>query len=252
MPEFDSTEELSPFKKSAWTKILKNTGGFRAWNTDPVACTTLYRKLKYFSPNHRNTKEHIEVVMYSLARGYALMKAAKTWQDPFVGAVPTSPTSTSALRGIQWRLVMAYNAFEIVCLALKSHEGGLSHPMITDFVRSCRLGTPPTPLKPPARDRSGLKAWLEKTTLRGAEGDALIAFLGYRREDATVIRDWIVKGSPIATWEKAVMLAKALRNTSAHGSLSASKVASFGLREAMEALPDHLSTVMDAALEKLV
>ncbi|MEH1832888.1 MAG: hypothetical protein V7L29_12595 [Nostoc sp.] len=61
-----------------------------------------------------------------------------------------------------------------------------------------------------------------------------------------------MKSQPVSNWVEAVRLAKALRNATAHGALSASKVKDWGLQKPLLALSDNLAEIVVAAMQKLV
>jgi hypothetical protein len=69
-----------------------------------------------------------------------------------------------------------------------------------------------------------------------------------RYGDRKMFQSWVLAKSPVEAWDKSILLAKALRNMSAQGALSASKVEELGLRQAFAVLPDHLSEVVHIAL----
>src|SRR5207302_1819452 len=69
--------------------------------------------------------------------------------------------------------------------------------------------------------------------------------------NASTINDWMVKGKPIDCWAGAIKLSKALRDATAHGALSASKVLEWHLRDAFEELPARLGHLAAAALRQL-
>jgi hypothetical protein len=180
------------------------------------------------------------------------MKAAMEWEKPYAGKEPTSAQSISVLRGLQLRLAMAYNAFELIVMALMQPNRTLSPEIIGGFVQKCELRASTDPISPPNKNRVVLKQWLDSSEIEGKEGEALLEFLGLRGGDRTLFQSWVLAESPVNTWDERLLLAKALRNMSAHGALSASKVGELGLRQAFEVLPESLSEVVHAALQQLL
>lgn len=254
---FDPTAQSVANSPSAnWTQLLQSLGGYGNWRTDATVQTALFHKISYFSPAHRNQPEHTEVVLYSLSRGYSLNQAALEWEKPYAGKVPTGTQDTSWLRGLQWRLVMSYNAFELVCVALMQPSQTLTPEMIKAFVQKCGLPPYATTIASPDQQRAGIQQWLEQSIPTGARGYALLDFLGLRAGDRKAFQAWVLPktaaGNPVRDWDQAILLAKALRNMSAHGSLSATKIRELGLRQAFEILPQNLAAVIDVAIGKLI
>ncbi|MBI4780923.1 MAG: hypothetical protein HY785_06320 [Oscillatoriophycideae cyanobacterium NC_groundwater_1537_Pr4_S-0.65um_50_18] len=246
-------EEIHQESDSVWSQLLQNFGGYGGWRNNSELCTKLHTKLNSFSSKHIDSAEHVEIVLYSLSRGYWLMKAALDWENPYAGKEPISPLSVSMLRGLQWRLVMAYNAFELICVALMQSKT-LSPKIISDFVQKCQLKEYADPITSPNKDRAGLKQWLDSSVItdEGTEGEALLDFLGLRCGDRKMFQSWVLAESPVDTWDGSILLAKALRNMSAHGALSASKVGELGLRQPLAVLPGDLSEVVHKALQQLL
>ncbi|MEC4815849.1 MAG: hypothetical protein SAK29_21630 [Scytonema sp. PMC 1069.18] len=67
-----------------------------------------------------------------------------------------------------------------------------------------------------------------------------------------MIDQWIVQSVPIYTWSDAVRLAKALRNATAHGALSPTKVQEWGLQKAFLTLPNNLGEIIVTSMRKLI
>lgn len=240
---------------STWSQLLQSLGGYGSWRENAELCRNLHNKLSHFSSKHVNTAEHMEVVLYSLSRGYWLMEAAMEWEKPYAGKEPTSAQSVSVLRGLQLRLAMAYNAFELIAMALMQPDRTLSPEIIGSFVQKCQLRASADPISPPNKNRAVLKQWLDGSAIarkKGEEGEALLEFLGLKRGDRTLFQSWVLAEIPVNNWDRRILLAKALRNMSAHGALSASKVGELGLRQAFEVLPESLSEVVHAALQQLL
>ncbi len=62
----------------------------------------------------------------------------------------------------------------------------------------------------------------------------------------------MVQAAKVSSWTDAVRLAKALRNATAHGALSATKVKQWGLENAIFTLSDNLGELVVAGLRKLM
>lgn len=257
VPSFDpAIHAPSNNPSNNWTQLLQSLGGYGNWRTDAAVQTALFQKISYFSLAHRNRPEHTEMVLYSLSRGCSLNRAALEWEKPYAGKAPTRSQDTAWLRGVQWRLVMSYNAFELVCVALMQPPQTLTPEVIKAFVQKCNLKTYTTPIASPNQQRAGIQQWLDQSVPAGVQGNALLDFLGLRAGDRKAFQAWALpqkaKENPIVAWDQAILLAKALRNMSAHGSLSASKIRELGLRQAFEILPRNLADVIDTAIGKLI
>lgn len=239
-----------------WTRLLQSLGGYGNWRTDATVQTALFQKISSFSSAHRNQPEHTEGVLYSLSRGYSLNQAALEWEKPYAGKAPTGTQDASWLRGIQWRLVMSYNAFELVCVVLMQPPQALTPDAMRAFVQKCDLPPYSTPIPSPNQQRAGIQQWLDQSAPTGVKGSALLDFLGLRAGDRRTFQAWAMpqkaQENPITDWEQAIRLAKALRNMSAHGSLSATKIRELGLRQAFEILPQNLAVVINSAIGKLI
>lgn len=207
----------------------------------------LRQRLQFFSDRHPITPERLQAVLIALSKGKHLVEAALAWERPAVGA---SGNLTDRARGAQWRLVMAYGGFDILFDALLPGTDPFSHyaERFKHFTACCEL-PPYDPLPAPNRQRADLVRWLESEARFGKH--SLLTFLNLRDGDAQKVYRWLVNGRPVNSWPRALLLAKALRNITAHGALSASKVKSWGLRSAFEVFTRDLATVATAALRRL-
>jgi hypothetical protein len=147
---------------------------------------------------------------------------------------------------------MAYGGFETSTKTLlKMGRGGLSPVALRSFTSKCSLPTY-TPLPSPKIARVNLDKWLKKLPVTPTDKTPLIDFLSLESGDAQVVEAWIVQSAEVASWTDAVRLAKALRNATAHGALSATKVKQWGLENAILTLSDNLGELVVAGLRKLI
>ena len=228
------------------SQLWQFLGEHESWLQDPAKCSDIQQRLVHFNSDHQDDPEHIDAVVKALVRGLALMKASVQWDDPVAGNLGADATSSDKARGIQWRLVMTYGGFETVVKTLMNCRCGLGPQVIKGFTQVCKLDSY-TLLNPPARDLKNLDKWISNSQT----SDAILDFLGVVRGDAQMIRHWLVEGETIKSWDEAVRLAKALRNASAHGALSANKVREWGLKDAMRVLTLNLAEVGITGLQKL-
>ena len=223
---------------------------YGSWQSDQAKCNEIQRRLSYFCSTHSCHPDDIDDVIQALSRGLYLTLSAMEWQEPTAGCSPTDkPNATHRARGVQWRLVMAYGGFETTIKTLINHKKYLNPEIITNYINKCdlqdyRLLTSPNP------QRDNLEKWLGKPSQQGKT--ALANFLGLSAGDQKIIEAYIVESTPISDWIEAVKLAKALRNATAHGALSATKVKKWGLENSFLTVSDNLVEIVVAGLQKLI
>lgn len=89
--------------------------------------------------------------------------------------------------------------------------------------------------------------------------DYLFRFLGILKkkktsinQDGEIFKEWLNnKGSSLTNWSDIVKLAKAFRNMTVHGALSASKLREWGFKNAIYALSNNLGKIVAVALQKI-
>ncbi|MEG4350748.1 hypothetical protein QUA74_13475 [Microcoleus sp. LAD1_D3] len=236
-----------------WKEIWAIVGPNESW-LEPAKCSEIQERLSIFNQSHIKDRKHIDNVMKALSIGFHLTKAAVEWDNPVAGNTLPNDPSTANARGIQWQLVMAYGGFESVTktlMNLRENNSGLSIADVQDFTSKCNLPDY-IPLIPPNTDRKDLEKWLTKLSTETPEtGDELLNFLGLKHGDRNLIKDWLVNSNPIEDWANATRLAKALRNATAHGALSPTKVKKWGLKPAMEILVKNLGDLVVFGLQTL-
>ena len=217
---------------------------------EPDKCSEIQERLSIFNQSHIKDSQHIDNVIKALTIGFHLTKAAVEWDNPVAGKIGSDPSTANA-RGIQWQLVMAYGGFESVTktlMNLRENKSGLTLAHVTNFTSKCNLPDY-IPLKPPDTTRKNLDEWLKKSPPE--TGDQLLDFLGVERGDRNQIKNWLVNSNQIEDWANATMLAKALRNATAHGALSPTKVEDWGLKPAMKTLVENLGDLVVVGLQTL-
>lgn len=226
-----------------WHRLLKRSSG----TADLAPVTARLHRLSFLAQLHKTAD--IQAVCTAFAKGHALLLAACRWKNGSIGTTPHRPNPTDRARALQWRLVMAYGGFETFTAPLLA--GIPSADKVDQLKTLCDdlpLAACP-PIAAPLKQSATLKSFLTESGL--ATGGRLTAFLGLRAGDRAGFERWLGTPGRLDTWPDALRLAKALRNATAHGSLSATKARTLGFLPAFEALPDHLSTVVEAALLKL-
>lgn len=218
----------------------------------PGTYQVIHQRLLWFTDRHPAAPEHLHAVIVALSKGTHLVKAALAWEEAAIGPeTPGSPSEISRARGQQWRLVMCYGGLETVFEALLS-----PHPPFPSYYQGakhfsdrCALSAY-SALATPSQHRKELTEWLEMEVV--SDKHPMIHFLGLNNGDAGAFREWIIEGKAVNSWPAALALAKALRNATAHGALSASKVCQWGLRDALETLCLNIGEHTAGGLRQLV
>lgn len=235
-------DNLTNIGKNLWDNLLQPDNSWK----DKSKCSEIQKKLSYFNPNHPDNPEHIDKVIKCVIRGVRLTEEAINWYEPSIGDTPKHKPFDK-LRGVQWRLVIAYSGFEITTKALMNHfDRGTSLKITADFIQKCNLPSYSLLTSPNPKKKENLEKWLTK------DEDAIAEFLSITAGDKKIIEHWIVQSNPISSWEEAVKLAKALRNASAHGFLLPKKVDDWQLKPGLVTLANNLGEIIAAGLKKLI
>ena len=247
----EHSAEVAENLRNAWNDVWDIFEPDNSWKDDQSKRALIKQKLVYFSRQHSEDVEHIDKVIKAVTRGVALTQAAVDWKYPTIGDESferkKGRTAHEKLRGVQWRLVIAYSGFEITAKGLMNHfDRGTKPEIIQDFINKCKLPSyqklePPTP-----KEKSNLEKWLNR------EYEALAEFLGVTAGDAKIIKSWLVNSQAICNWEEAFKLAKALRNSTAHGFLLPTKVQDWKPKNSFRILADNLAEIVTYGLRKLV
>lgn len=240
--EMSAQNNLSIVWSNAWQCNFEG----ESWKNNSGKRNDIQQRLSHFNSTHSNCLEHITKVFRALTRGVALTQTAINWYKPAIGQTKKRPRNDDKLRGIQWRLVIAYTGFEITTKALMNYfETRTDSTIVRAFIQKCELPDYELLSPPQPKQRENLDKWMSK------EEYAIARFLGVNRTDTKVIQDWLVKSNEITSWQNAVKLAKALRNASAHGFLLPNKIGQWELAPALETLADNLGTIVACGLKKL-
>ena len=224
-------------------------GKYRSWQSDIGKCRDIQRKLLYFNDIHSNDPEHIDDVVQALSRGFYLIKSGLEWWEPTAGHNSTNKiNATHRARSAQWRLVMTYSGFETIAKTLLLAKKNLGPDEFEQFTRKCQLNSYKLLHSPNQTKLKKLEKWL---TIE-SEGKAILDFLSVKHGDAKIIQRWIIEQQNISSWVDALKLSKALRNATAHGALSATKVQQWGLQKPFLTLSDNLGEVAIAGIQKLI
>jgi hypothetical protein len=188
-----------------------------------------------------------EALMSAMARGDALMKGARKITPE---KAKRKKPSAEYLRTLQWRLVMSYAGFEIFVKSitgrLENGNGGIDVPTLEHLLSLLTL--PPFQPLPAPRRKSEAKKWLCETG--SAVGDRLGDFLQLNPYDRKIFLEYL-NGSSVDNYMRLCLLAKAVRNATAHGFLSPTKCETLGLTKTIQAIPVHLDSIRMATVEKI-
>jgi hypothetical protein len=232
----------------AWCKILeelRKTHG--EWEKSEPACQRLLKHLHRFTPNHPPDPPVIKNVTRALYRAVPLLQAAILWEEPSVGGKAEKRSATDRRRGEQWRLVLSFSGFETLgkaLLAIKG-RGGIKPEDIGRLLAAVPLPDH-VPLDVPSHKEEALDDWFNAESQ-----DELLDFLCLDHGDAKITATWLVERKPMVTWLETFCLAKALRNATVHGALSASKITEWKLGPALLRMVDDIAAVAGAVLIRL-
>ncbi|MCX6973259.1 MAG: hypothetical protein NTZ94_02970 [Verrucomicrobia bacterium] len=198
--------------------------------------------LSRFIPDVLSDSE-VTTHVHGVIRGHELLRSAKGWTRPTIGSGPSAEC-----RGLQWRLVMAYNGIELLIKSLirKANARGIEE---ADLITVFKIITLPNfePIRPPSLSRKNLAVWLDNL-----EHEAVLSFLKTEKGDKNLMRSWLLNQQPVTEWPSAILLSKALRNCTAHGALSPNKIEQWGLKSAFICLTKLLFSIDEEIFKSLV
>lgn len=233
---------------ASWCKLLE--GLRKAHETIETAAVAiiLQARLLRFSAHHGPDPVAIKKITAALYRAVPLLQAALNWEEPAVGGKAAKRSETECLRGDQWRLVLAFSGLETLVKSLVGQKGrgGLGADHFRTVLAGCALPEY-VPLEVPAHKDQAMEDWFTAEAQ-----DDLLDFLGLDFGDAKITARWLVERRPMGDWVEGLCLAKAIRNATVHGALSASKVKEWKLGRPIRRLVDDIGTVAGAVLDRLV
>ncbi len=240
----------APKPLAAWATWCRQLDALRKAHESlehEAACLAIQQRLHRFSTTHAAEPAAIKKVTSALYRAVPLLQAALHWEDPTVGGTLDRRSATDRRRGEQWRLVLAFSGMETLTKALLSQKGrgGIGAEHFRTLLSGCALPEY-LPLEVPQHRESLLEDWFTADAQ-----DDLLDFLGLDFGDAKITARWLVERRPMIDWVEGLCLAKALRNATVHGALSASKVEQWKLADAIGRLVDDIAIIATAILAKL-
>ena len=196
---------------------------------------------KSLDPSSALDKEGVREAVGKMFRGATLLKHALEWSRPSVGG----GGKLDSIRGMQWRLVMAYSGYEQIENAIFGEKCHSKTPRKNALARIQLKHRLPGPVL--------TQRALDRIEERDHEAADLCDFLGIQKNKRDRLADWLLgraADEPCGT-ERAVFISAQLRHLVAHGALSADRTKRLGLETAFEAVPLILHEIAGRLLEIL-
>lgn len=154
-------------------------------------------------------------------RGARLVFSAAGWKKPAIGDGDRSAMA----RGSQWRMTMAWTGLELLCDSLFPRIYNCEADIVLEWCQLLGLAVIGEEIRVPG----GLKRSAKIRNLWREEVD-ILEFLDVRGGKPRRSLDaWWVKKTPITDYAVALQAARAIRDVTSHGLLSAHRVEKFGL-----------------------
>jgi hypothetical protein len=183
-----------------------------------------------------NADRDQEAQVQGIVRGHELIAQSRVWVKPSIG-----PARAGIARGAQWRLVIAYEGFEVLAKSLLGANGKESiEVLLTHLTDKLSLGIFEM-LLPPQIEEGSLNEWLKNET----QCDVL-HFLKMESVDLSRFDAWLGRQEPIRTWNNAILLSKAFHSATVHGALLPAIINEWNLIDAVKRLTDVIFVVDDA------
>ncbi|MBF94126.1 MAG: hypothetical protein CMH58_03075 [Myxococcales bacterium] len=190
-------------------------------------------------------------------------------------------------RALQWRLVACYGGFEILIKSLrgKISDNGLRGEDFLSVINACGFKKESSFAEP--SNPKGVQKWVStlQSKERGEDFLSVINACGFKKEssfaepsnpkgvqkwvstlqskdsniedflllnkyDLEVLSGWLT-GNQLTSRKVACLLAKAIRNATAHGFLSPTKAKEFGMEQILQDLPKNFREIHEALIIKL-
>jgi len=204
-------------------------------DSEALACFRL------LDPSSALDKKGIRQAVGKMFRGAMLLKHALEWSSPSVGG----GGKLDSIRGMQWRLVMAYGGYEQIENAIFGEKCHSKTPRKNTLSRIQLKHRLPGPVL--------TQRTLDRIEERDQEAADLCEFLGIQKNKRDRFSDWLLgraADEPCGT-ERAVFISAQLRHLVAHGALSAVRTKRLGLETAFEAAPLLLHEVAGRLLNTM-
>jgi len=194
--------------------------------------------------NHSKIRSRIG----GINRGARLVLSAAGWKKPTIG----DGDGCAMARGVQWRTTIARTGLELLCDSLFPRINNCEADIVLEWCQLLGLAVLAEEIRVPG----GLKRSAKIRNLWQEEVE-ILEFLDVRGgKPRRALDAWWVKQTPIADHVAALQAARAIRDVTSHGLLSAHRVEKFGLvspnRNGVAAPLDRLiEVIVVVALETL-
>ena len=183
-------------------------------------------------------------IISAMARGDALLKGTAFMP---IQKVKGNKKNAAYYRALQWRLVACYGGFEIFIKSLrgKISDNGLRGEDFQTVIDACGFGAEDSfagPSKP-----KGVQNWIKSLESKDSN---IEDFLQLNKYDLEVLSGWLT-GSELTNRREACLLAKAIRNATAHGFLSPTKAKEFGMEQILQDLPKVFRGIQESIILKI-
>lgn len=167
-----------------------------------------------------------EEIINGISRGQSLVRSSLEWETPFVGS---TNNRSGNMRGAFWRLMIAWSGFEVLVNVLSGNSDRAAINHVLQTIKHRQLVWPdltPTNTKEVQRllstkTRAG-KLRLDNVLLSGGEDVK-------KHSPSLSIKKWIVNQNPLNDIRDHIYLAKSIRNSIAHGSLTPNRALKLGI-----------------------
>ncbi len=157
----------------------------------------------------------------AINRGARLVLSAAGWKKPAIG----DGDGSARARGVQWQMTMAWTGLELFCDSLFPRINNCEADNVLEWCQLLGLAELDEEIRVPG----GLKRSAKIRNLWQEEVE-ILEFLDVRGgKPRRALDAWWVKQTPIADHVAALQAARAIRDVTSHGLLSAHRVEKFGL-----------------------
>ena len=228
--------QKTPFQisHSWWAKIAYGAGDLKLAN----------QCLKNLGCAKDKRKQYDHNLISGMARGHALLRGALLMPIP---KIKEGKKNAAYFRALQWRLVACYGGFEILIKSLrgKISDNGLRGEDFLSVINACGFNKESSFAEP--SNPKGVQKWV--STLQSKDSN-IEDFLLLNKYDFEVLSGWLT-GNQLSSRKDACLLAKAIRNATAHGFLSPSKTKELGMEQILQDLPKAFREIHEALINKL-
>ena len=242
-----------------WQRLLKSE---LADETDPKRFDGIRRRLKQFPfLKSLKTEQDIRDTLSLISQGRALLRAAIEESLEYQAPEGKRLSPARRARVVQWRFVMAFSGVETLSRGLiLPRSNTWTKPRFGQYIREmdgCLKLTKKHPLEPVVSPKHGnarpskvREEFFAATNL--TEGGKMARTLNLNKFDVKLLGDWINGEHALESWADRLNVAKALRNCTVHGALSADKAHKLGFIPALTSFTTDLDRFANEVFVRLV